>query len=84
MIHKRWIYFILSILCAATGGILFTFEQPVAGTCILLLTGILCISFVTSPNGIEPPAHMTQPVFIVNNPQRIPEVVIHAPNEQNI
>jgi len=78
MIHKcsRWLYFTLAVLCAITGGLLFAFEQVIAGTCILLLAGITCISFVTSPDESVP---LERPIstFVVVNPQMAPELIIH-------
>jgi hypothetical protein len=85
MIHKcsRWLYFTLGVLCAITAGLLFAFEQVVAGTCIILLTGITCIAFVTSPDEDVP---LERPIstFVVVNPQMAPEIIIHQPQPLSI
>jgi hypothetical protein len=80
MIHKcsRWLYFTLAILCAIIGGLLFAFGQAIAGTCILLLTGVTCIAFVVSPDEDERQAR-PQSVFVVANPSLAPEIVVHQP-----
>ncbi len=76
MIHRRWWYFIFGLLCAITAGLLFTFQQVIAGTCIILLTGITCIAFVTSPNDPEQPVNTRpQSTFVVMNPHIPPDSI---------
>jgi hypothetical protein len=83
MIHKRWLYFTLAVLCAVIGGLLFAFEQAIAGTCILLLTGVACIAFVVSPDEGERQAR-PQSVFVIQNPHMAPEIVVHQPQPLSI
>lgn len=73
MIHRRWLFFIGAIVCGVAAGLLFSFQQTIAGVCIILMTGILAIAFVTSPNAGEPDTPLPT-AFVVMNPQRVSDV----------
>ena len=58
-----------------TAGILFSFSQPIAGTCIIAVAGILALGFVVTPNiDDHAPTNLSLPTFVVTNPQRAPDL----------
>ncbi len=75
MIHRRWLFLAGALLLGITAGVLFSFSQLIAGTCMITVAGVMAIGFVLTPNmDGNPPPNLDLPVFVVMNPQRAPDV----------